>query len=95
MIPNRGLIWTSSQRPKLYSRLMVQNRETVVKTHHGSLFMISRWVVYSDERISPKKRFEWTCLEEYRVDVIEINEICVNLYDPVRPAELDGDDVEH
>jgi hypothetical protein len=37
IIPNRGLIWTSSHSPKLYSRLMVQNRETVVKTHHGSL----------------------------------------------------------
>ena len=35
--PNRGLIWKSSHSPKLYSRLMVQNREKVVKTHHGSL----------------------------------------------------------
>lgn len=37
MIPNRGLIWTGSHRPKLYSRLIVQKRETVVKTHQGSL----------------------------------------------------------
>jgi hypothetical protein len=38
MIPNRGLTTTSSHNPKLYSRLIVQNRLAVVKTHHGSLY---------------------------------------------------------
>jgi hypothetical protein len=37
MIPKRGETLTSSQIPKLYSRLIVQKSETVVATHHGSL----------------------------------------------------------
>lgn len=37
MIPKRGLILMISHKPKLYSRLIVQNRLSVVNIHHGSL----------------------------------------------------------
>lgn len=39
MIPKRGLTTRSSHNPKLYSRLIVQNRLAVVKIHHGSLLI--------------------------------------------------------
>jgi hypothetical protein len=39
MIPKRGLTTSSSHNPKLYSRLIVQNRLAVVKIHHGSLLI--------------------------------------------------------
>lgn len=48
-----------------------------------------------DQGDLPKKRFERTCLQEYRVDIVEIREIRIDLHDPVRPAEYDGDNVEH
>lgn len=39
MSPKRGLTTISSHIPKLYSRLIVQNRLAVVKIHHGSLLV--------------------------------------------------------
>lgn len=59
----------------------------------GIPVLISKFLSWVWHFHSPKQRLQWSCFQEHGIDIVKICKICINLQNPIRLYENDGDDI--